>query len=69
MPWTPKQAKEFTKRADTKTKRKVWSRIANAQLEEHGDEGRAIARAHLLLKQVPGVTIPEVVDGPCVPQP
>jgi hypothetical protein len=52
MPWTPKQAKQHNKGADTKKKRKVWASVANRELEAHGDEGRAIRIANTAVENM-----------------
>jgi hypothetical protein len=68
MPWTPNQAQEHNRGADTKKKKKVWSEVANKILRETGDEGRAvrianhavsnvgksIALLRIILKKMPG---------------
>lgn len=46
MPWKPGDAAQHTKAADTPAKRARWAKLANACLEHHGDEGRAIKIAN-----------------------
>lgn len=46
MPWEPKEAKRFTKKANTPKKKRQFSHVANSILERTGDEGRAIRGAN-----------------------
>lgn len=46
MPWTPEDAKKFTKNADSEKKQRQWAAVANGMLEQHGDEAKAIAAAN-----------------------
>ncbi len=46
MPWTPKDATRFTKKADTPTAKRQFSEVANSVLKKTGDEGRAIRSAN-----------------------
>lgn len=52
MPWQARDAKEHDSRANTKRKQKIWAEIANQQLKEHGDEGRAIRIANHAISQI-----------------
>ena len=53
MPWTPRSATKFTKKADTPEKRKQWSDVANDVLDRTGDEGRAIKAANAAVAERP----------------
>lgn len=46
MPWTPRDAYSHTKKADSPAKQRQWAHVANAILEESGDEARAIREAN-----------------------
>ena len=46
MPWTPADASEYTKKADTPAKAEKWAHVANAVLEKTGDDGKAIRIAN-----------------------
>ena len=46
MPWNPEDAKRHTGLASTPRLQSMWSQIANQQLEDHGDEARAIREAN-----------------------
>lgn len=46
MPWTPKDAHRFSKKASPKK----WSKIANAALGEYGDDATAIKIANAKAK-------------------
>jgi uncharacterized protein YdaT len=53
MPWSTKDVVHHNKRAAKSSKaRKVWVKVANAQLSEHGDEGRAIRIANSVADKV-----------------
>jgi len=53
MPWSTKDVHKHNKRAAKSGKaRKVWVKVANAQLSEHGDEGRAIRIANSVADKV-----------------
>lgn len=42
MPWTPGDATRFTKKANTPSKRRQFSHVANKVLAETGDEAHAV---------------------------
>ena len=46
MPWTAADAQRHNKSADTPAKQHQWATVANAALEEYGDDGKAIATAN-----------------------
>lgn len=46
MPWRAREATQHTHLASTPKKKRLWARIANQQLEEHGDDARAIRVAN-----------------------
>lgn len=46
MPWSPADAKQKTKKADTPKKQRQWSAVANKTLEKTGDDGAAIKTAN-----------------------
>lgn len=51
MPWSPKDAKDKTKKANTPKKKRQWSKVADSVLAETGDEGRAIREADAVVKR------------------
>lgn len=52
MPWTAKDARSHTKKADTKKKQRQWAKAANSALKQYdGDEGRAIRVANAAVKK------------------
>jgi hypothetical protein len=40
-----------TKKAKTKSKKKKWSKVANAVLKDSGDEGKAVRIANAAVKK------------------
>lgn len=50
MPWTAKDAKRHTKKANTPAKRRKWSKIANSALRKGSSEGSAIRQANAAVK-------------------
>jgi hypothetical protein len=54
MPWSPKDAKSKTKKADSPKKRRQWSKIADSVLARTGDEGLAIREANGVVKKRKG---------------
>jgi hypothetical protein len=50
MPWTPAQASQKTKKANTPKKRRQWRDVANGVLAKTGDEGRAIREANAVVR-------------------
>jgi len=46
MPWTAADASRHTKKADDPKRQRMWADIANSELAETGDEGRAIREAN-----------------------
>jgi uncharacterized protein YdaT len=51
MPWAPKDARRFTKRAKSPTAKRQFAHVANAVLKSTGDEGRAIRSANAAVKK------------------
>ena len=52
MPWTPSDAKRFSKKASgDKGGSQQWSSIANSVLSKTGDEGKAIRVASGVVKK------------------
>lgn len=49
MPWTSLHAHKHTHLADTVELQQLWTQVANAALEKHGDEGRAIREANAVV--------------------
>lgn len=52
MPWSPSDAKDKNKHANTKRKQRVWADVANRTLAETGDEGRAVRIANHAVSQI-----------------
>lgn len=52
MPWSATDAPRHNSRADTPAKRALWSKVANEELRQHGDEGRAIRAANAAVDRV-----------------
>jgi hypothetical protein len=53
MPWSPKSATKFTRKADTPEKQRQWSEIANDVLERTGSEAQAIKAANAAVADRP----------------
>lgn len=51
MPWTPRDAKDKTKKARTPKARRQWRDVANTVLQKTGDEGRAVREANAVVKR------------------
>jgi uncharacterized protein YdaT len=51
MPWTSKDAKRHTKKADTPKEQRMWSHIANKLLGEGYSEGDAVRIANGVVKK------------------
>lgn len=51
MPWNPKDASRFTKKAKTPKAKRQFAKVANNILERTGDEGRAIKGANAAVKK------------------
>ncbi|GBR09557.1 hypothetical protein [Acetobacter oeni] len=49
MPWKPEDAEKHTHKADTKTLKDLWAKVANECLDRTGDEGRAIREANAVV--------------------
>ncbi len=49
MPWKPNDASSKTKKADTPSERKTWSKVANETLKRTGDDSRAIRTANAVV--------------------
>jgi len=46
MPWSPKDAPRFTKKAKGRTAARQFAKVANSVLERTGNEARAIRSAN-----------------------
>jgi hypothetical protein len=51
LPWSPTDAPRHTKAASTPALQRLWAKVANEQLEESGDEARAIRVANATVKR------------------
>lgn len=51
MPWTAKDAKGKTSKANTPGKQKQWRSVANSVLARTGDEGSAIRQASGVIRK------------------
>jgi hypothetical protein len=51
MPWSPKDASRFTKKAKSPKRKRQWSHIADSMLSRTGDEGAAIRAANSVVKK------------------
>ncbi len=51
MPWSPQQAQKHTHLADTPRRQRMFSDIANKELERTGDDGEAIRIASGAVKR------------------
>jgi hypothetical protein len=49
MPWKSSDAKSYTKKANTPTKAKQWSAVANDALKRGASEGSAIRQANAVV--------------------
>lgn len=49
MPWTAKDAQRFTKKANTPTKQRQWSHVADSMLAAGKGEGAAIRGANSVI--------------------
>ena len=56
MPWTPKDAKAKTKKANTPKKSRQWRDVANGVLKSTGDDARAIREANAVVARNTGRT-------------
>lgn len=65
MPWTAADAQGHSKKADTPEKQRKWATIANAALEDKGDEGYAIRVANAAIAKMSddGETRFTTIDG------
>jgi hypothetical protein len=52
MPWKDSADAQRHNKAAKGKKAKIWLRIANQQLEEHGDEARAIKVANAAIRRM-----------------
>lgn len=46
MPWTPKDAPRFTRKATGRKAKRQFAKVANSVLKQTGDEARAIRSAN-----------------------
>lgn len=51
MPWTSKDANKKTKKAVTKSDKRLWKDVANSVLSKTGDEESAIRQANAVIKR------------------
>jgi uncharacterized protein YdaT len=51
MPWSPKDATKFTRKAKSPKAKRQFSEVANKVLKETGDEGRAVRAANAAVKK------------------
>ncbi len=51
MPWTPKEAKSKTKKADTPKEQRTWSKVANSALKSGKSDASAIRIANSVVKK------------------
>lgn len=49
MPWNERDASRKTKKADTPSERKQWSKVANETLKRTGNEERAARTANAVV--------------------
>jgi len=49
MPWGPKDATKYTKKAKSAVAKRQWKEVANSVLKRTGDEGRAIQAANAVV--------------------
>ena len=49
MPWSPEDAKKYTKKAKSPAARRQWMHVANGVLAKTGDEGKAIQAANSVI--------------------
>jgi hypothetical protein len=51
MPWTAKDAKRHTKKANTPKKKRQWEHVADSALAKGASEGSAIRQANAVVKR------------------
>jgi len=51
MPWGPKDAKEFTKKATTPKAQRQWKDVANSVLKRGGSDASAVRQANAVIKR------------------
>lgn len=51
MPWSSKDAKKHTRKADSGKKQRQWAHVADAALERGQSEGSAIRQANAVVKR------------------
>ena len=51
MPWTPKDAKRHTKKADKPVEQRQWAHVADSALKRGASEGSAIRQANSVVKK------------------
>lgn len=49
MPWSPKDATKYTKKATSAIAKRQWRDVANGVLKSTGDESRAIRAANAVV--------------------
>lgn len=63
MPWSPSDATDKTKKADTPKKQRQWQHIANGALARGEDEATAIKMANGVLKKEDGLKLAKGTGG------
>lgn len=51
MPWPPSSASRHTRKANTPSKRRQWSHVANSMLRRGASEGSAVRAANAVVKR------------------
>lgn len=51
MPWEPKDATRFTKKATTSLLRKQWADVANSELARGASDAEAVKAANSVIKK------------------
>lgn len=51
MPWEPRGATRFTKKAKSKASKRQWSRVASSALSRGASEGSAVRQANAVVKR------------------
>jgi uncharacterized protein YdaT len=51
MPWGPKDAPKYTKKATSAVAKRQWRDVANSVLKRTGDESRAIRAANAVVSR------------------
>jgi hypothetical protein len=51
MPWKAGDAERHTKQANTSALQSLWAKVANDELDRHGNDGRAIRAANAVVRR------------------